>query len=491
MAQFYDDPLLIPGDSNLCENAKSELFSTHPPVPKDPGFPLSSSCSDVDDPDDSFDIPDTDPSEGIPDQIPASIRPKPGHLGGVLCQTASPTSTTPSISSSSPADSSTASEQSSHEPPPSSTTDKASDPTVGSDSCKQATPEIRHASSRFVHDKPLENYYRILLRRRGVQITYHDRKTAVSGGRRPGAEWRWCGFDKCSKEACRYIGGVVDVENPPVLLLAPVDLEADYHLLRELIFAFEAAGLHHSAFVAFATSPPVVRAMAEYISSVIDGKGVLTKCFWVEGVLDEAAEKFKGEGWARGPKGTDDGPPTSLTSQGSADRHDEPSFYQHGSETDTARDLMFREMMRLDAWRRRQVAAEAYPWDWGASGAAVAAAAYKIVIGAYREAYGRGYVVLRDADQNAQDRMWTLWWDRFRPWTECKGPFVADLEAADMGARHEAGRGDDGEEDEKDDEQNRATVAPEVDLYEGVGRYKASWWPNQPRAPGVDLSLEH
>ncbi|KAK6227588.1 hypothetical protein QIS74_01143 [Colletotrichum tabaci] len=500
MAQSYDDPLVIPGFSDLCENANSEIFGTPPPVPKDPGSPLSSSCSDVDDTDGSFDIPDTDPSEGVPDQIPANIKPKPEHLGGVLCRTASPTSMTPSTSSSSvnslltipeseqsrlrgpgfktsgtldnfraqnfsqesteastggtslqPDDSSTASEQSSQEPPPSSTTDKASGPIM----------------------------------------TYHDRNTAASGGRRPGTEWRWCGFDGCSKESCRYIGGGVDAENLPVLLLAPVDLEADYHLLRELIFAFEAAGLHHSAFVAFATSPPVVRAMAEYISSVVDGKGVLTKCFWVEGVLDMAAEKFKGEGWARGPKGTDDGPPTSLTSQGSADRHDEPSFYQHGSETDTARDLMFRAMMRLDAWRRRQVAAEAYPWDWDASGAAVAAAAYKIIIGAYREAYGRGYVVLRDADQNAQDRMWTLWWDRFRPWTEGKGPFVADLEAADMEARNEAGRGDDGEEGEKDDEQKRATVAPEVDLYEGVGRYKASWWPNQPRAPGVDLSLEH
>ncbi|TQN67600.1 hypothetical protein CSHISOI_07888 [Colletotrichum shisoi] len=535
MSQSSDDHLVIPGVSDVCENTHSELSGIPPPVPKDPGSPLSSSCSDADDPDGSFDISDTDLSEGIYDQLPAKIRPKPKHLGGVLCRTASPTSTTPSMSSSSvnppltspdseqprlrgptsdnflaqdfsqesteastnstplqPADSSTASGQSSREPPPSSsTTDKGSDPTVGRDSCQQSTPEIRRASSRFVHDKPLEIYHRMLHRRRGVQMTYHDRNTAASGGRRPGTEWRWCGFDGCSKEACRYIGGGVDAENLPVPLLAPVDLEADYHLLRELIFAFEAAGMRHSAFVAFATSPPVVRATAEYISSVVDGKGALTKCFWVEGVLDMAAEKFKGEEWARDPEGTDDGLPTSLASQGLADRHDEPSFYQHGSETDTARDHILRAMMRLDAWRRRQVAAEAYPWDWDPSGAAVAAAADKIVIGAYREAYGRGYVVLRDADQNAQDRMWTLWWDRFRPWAACKGPFVADLEAADMEARNEAGRGNGGEEDEKDDNEKRASVAPGVDLYEGVGRYMASWWPNQPRAPGVDLSLEH
>ncbi|WQF77301.1 hypothetical protein CDEST_02315 [Colletotrichum destructivum] len=540
MAQFYDGHLVIPGVSDLRENTDSELFGTPHPVPKDPGSPLSSSCSDVDDPDGSFDISDTDPSEGISDQAPEKIRPKPKHLDGVLCRAAIPTSTIPSISSSvnpfltspdseqsrlwepklttsgtldnsiaqnfsqesteasasrmslQPADFSTASEQSSQEPPPSATTDKASDTTVGSDSCQQSTPEMQHASSRFVHDKPLENYYRMLLRRRGVQMTYHDRNTAASGGRRPDTEWRWCGFDGCSKEACRYTGGGVGVENLPVLLLAPVDLESDYHLLRELIFAFEAAGLHRSAFVAFATSPPVVRAMAEYISSVVDSKGVLTKCFWVEGVLDMAAEKFKGEGLARDPKVTNDGLPTSLTSQGSADRHGEPSFYQHSSETDTARDLMFRAMMRLDVWRRRQVATEAYPWDWDASGAAAATAAtYKIVIGVYREAYGRGYVALRDADQNAQDRMWMLWWDRFRPWAECKGPFVADLETADMEARNEARRGDNGEEDEKEDDEKRASVAPEVDLYEGVGRYMASWWPNQPRAPGVDLSLEH
>ncbi|KAJ0166902.1 hypothetical protein CTA2_5333 [Colletotrichum tanaceti] len=494
------------------------------------------------------------------------MRPKPRHLGdGVLCRTAIPTSTIPSIISTSnlsplstspgskpsrfrgsnlkasnasehflaqnfsqgsteaskdggslrPADSSTASEQCSRGPPPSSPTGKASRPTGGGDSFERATREIqiRHAPGPFVHDKPLKNCCRLLLRRRRVQMAYLDRDTAALGGRRPGAEWRWCGFDGCSKEACRYhVGGGVGVEDLPVLLLAPTDLEAEYRLLRELNSAFEAAGLHRSVFVAFATSPPVVRAMAEYISSVVDGKGSPMKSFCCAGgVLDMAADKSKGEGWAQGPESEkgiiDDGPPPSLSTpqgpKGSADRRDEPSFYQHDSETDTARDRVFRAMMRLDGWRRRQVAVEAYPWDWDASGAA----AYKTVIGAYCEAYGRGDVVLREAGRNAQDRAWTLWWDRFRPWAECKGPFVADLEAADMEARNEAGRGDDdddddddGEEDVKDDEDEdkdgnddhkRASIASDDDLYEGVGRYMASWWPNQPRAPGVDLSLEH
>ncbi|KXH63077.1 hypothetical protein CSAL01_04968 [Colletotrichum salicis] len=312
-----------------------------------------------------------------------------------------------------------------------------------------------------------EQYYRQLLRSRSVQSNYRVRDLRNHAGKVPDPEWRWCGFPGCQKYACRHTflqswGGA--------FVVAPIDSGRDCGILKDLLDAFESQrwtyGSELHCRVSFATSPPVRSAVGQFLSRFTGRPGAVAG--WDSGDHDAAVEFFTNMRTMHFPV---------LHSHNIQKIHDEMD--KEISNLDHAVPpwrLVLKFIMRLEAWRQHQIG-QGYPWDWPIYDAMNM---YQVILETYRWSNNKGFSTLKVMVQAEQDKAWTLWWDRHRPWTSCKVAFLSGLEETDKT------NGNWGQDENYD-----GNDVSEARICEGVGQYKPHWWPNRPRAPGFDASLEH
>lgn len=332
---------------------------------------------------------------------------------------------------------------------------------------------------RLGYNKHGEKNYRYMIRRWKVQAKYRNRNIEAQGGKIPDPCWRWCGFPECQSDACRYATASPDLETRKILVAT--DIGRDCDVLKQLLEAFKSVtwtkdtsldtrrrhgDFEPHTFVSFATSPPIMRALSDYLHLFIGEKEALRGILCSEYDLHTASRKFEELTRTNNVIGLRD----------QQQLHFEMRFHDYDWQFLQPSELILRFLMRAEAWRRRQ-AEESYPWSWSPANVIKVA---EVILSTYHQAYIQGYMVWKEMPPRVQNRAWMLWFDRHRPWTDCRISILLDLEVSEMEAKKwSAAHG--GEEHSR----------PDAHVYEGVGRYHAHWWPSQPRAPGVDELKEH
>ncbi|OHF00828.1 hypothetical protein CORC01_03902 [Colletotrichum orchidophilum] len=263
--------------------------------------------------------------------------------------------------------------------------------------------EVLRSERLSQQDKAHEQYYRQLLRSRAVQSNYRARDLEDRAGKAPDADWRWCGFPECQNDACRYGNQKQDTQ----AIVAARDLGRDCDILKDFLDTFRSQTWSYytevHCRVSFATSPPVMRAVAHYLTHLANQQDdTMEMLFAVH--YSQATARFVV--MSNGFTGMDERQLERIhIKEMDSDVDDQDSI-------PTPR-VILQFIMRLEAWRQRQIK-EGYPWDWPLSDALKM---YKIILETYRQTDGRGYSLLKDVDKKAQDKAWLLWWDRHRPWT--------------------------------------------------------------------------
>ncbi|KAF4782474.1 hypothetical protein HER10_EVM0012697 [Colletotrichum scovillei] len=339
---------------------------------------------------------------------------------------------------------------------------------IGLNSTGDLREQVLHSNRISKQDKALANeqYYRQLLRSRSVRSNYRVRDLREHAGKVPDPEWRWCGFPGCGNGACRYN---FLLSWGTGYVITPLDSGRDCDILKNLLDAFGSQNWNYMAEphsrVSFATSPPVRNAVGQFLIRFNHLRGTATG--WDKGDYQAAMMYFT-------DMRTRDFP--VLHPHNIEKLHSEMDKEISRSDSAVAPwRLILQFIMHLEAWRQHQIK-QGYPWDWPFYDALDM---YRTILETYQQSIDKGFSTLKTAVQAEQDKAWVLWWDRHRPWTSCKVAFLSALEDTNNIDR-----------DRSLEVGSEGNNSSDVVVYEGVGQYKPHWWPNWPRAPGLDASLE-